>query len=113
MRRSVDHSAVPPGRTVVRFGFPDQPARTRSWWLVITTGTADVCDFDPGYEVTVTITAALRHLVEIWRGDQRWPDALRTGSVTVHGPEDLRHTVPGWFTLPAVAAVPRSPTNQL
>ncbi|WTW96670.1 helix-turn-helix transcriptional regulator [Streptomycetaceae bacterium NBC_01309] len=114
MRRSVDGDAIPVGRrTVVRFRFPDVPARARDWWLVITAGDpgaaadADLCDADPGFEVDVTVTSRLRRLIEIWRGDLRWADALRAGDIDVHGPEDMRRGLPGWFTLPGFAAVPR------
>ncbi|WSY19157.1 hypothetical protein OG928_37370 (plasmid) [Embleya sp. NBC_00896] len=74
---------------------------------MIGSGEADVCDFDPGYEVTVTVTAGLRHMVEVWRGDLGWVDALRSGAIEVRGPEALRRKVPGWFTLPPFASVPR------
>jgi len=107
MRRNVDHAAVPHGRTVIRFGFPDLPARTRRWWLVIASGEADVCDVDPGYDVGVRVTAHLRALVGVWRGDTRWVDAVRAGTIEVEGPRALLRAVPGWFTLPAFAAVPR------
>ncbi|RKS76351.1 HxlR family transcriptional regulator [Actinomadura pelletieri DSM 43383] len=98
MRRKVDHEAVPDGRTVIEFVFPDVPARERCWWLVVTPGEADVCDADPGFDVSVTITADLRQLTRVWRRDLPWSDALRTGAVQVRGPEELRRAVPGWFT---------------
>jgi DNA-binding HxlR family transcriptional regulator len=107
MHRNIDHDAVPSGRTVVKFSFPDVPARIRHWWLVITPEDADVCDADPGYPVSVSITATLRHMVRIWRGDLGWPDALRATSVTTSGPEELRRAVPRWFTLSGFAAVAR------
>ncbi|MEU9840133.1 helix-turn-helix domain-containing protein [Actinomadura sp. NPDC048032] len=107
LRRHVDAGAVPEGRTVVLFRFPDVPAHDRHWWLVLTPGTADVCDTDPGHEVSVTVTAPLRALVGIWRGDLAWADALRAGTVEVQGPEHLRRGVPTWFTLSPFAAVPR------
>lgn len=107
MHRNVDHQATPDGRTVVRFRFPDVRAAARDWWLVIGSGEADVCDFDPGHAVTVTVTASLRHMVRIWRGDLPWSDALRAGAVEVHGPEALRRAVPRWFTLSPFAVVPR------
>lgn len=107
MRRSIDHDAVPDGRTVVQFVFTDVSGRERDWWLVITSEGADVCDVDPGHAVTVTVTAGLRRLVEVWRGDVSWSDALRSGAVTVQGPEALRRAVPGWFTLSFFASVPR------
>jgi DNA-binding HxlR family transcriptional regulator len=107
MHRNVDHDAVPKGRTVVKFCFRDVPVNTRDWWLVITPDVVDVCDVDPGYPVAATVTACLRRMVEIWRGDVSWSDALRTGAIEVHGPTALRRAVPRWFTLSAFAAVPR------
>lgn len=44
---------------------------------------------------------------EIWRGDCRWPDALRSGKVTIQGPAALRRAVPRWFTLSVFAPVAR------
>jgi DNA-binding HxlR family transcriptional regulator len=107
MHRNVDHGAVPAERTVLRFSFSDVPVPVRDWWLVLADGEADVCDDDPGYEVAVTVTATLRGLVRVWRGDVPWPAALRSGEVTVDGPQPLRRALPGWFTLSAFAAVPR------
>ncbi|HET7532007.1 MAG TPA: helix-turn-helix domain-containing protein [Nocardioidaceae bacterium] len=107
MHRHIDQEAVPDGRTVVRFRFPDLPSDLRDWWLVITRGEADVCDADPGYDVAVTVTGGLRSMVEIWRGDVSWSQALRARSVEVQGPEAMRRAVPGWFTLSGFAAVPR------
>jgi len=107
MQRNIDHTAIPAGRTVVRFVFSDVPKSLRTWWLVITSDEADVCDVDPGYEVAVTVDARLRGMVEVWRGDVSWPDALRAGAVEVHGPEALRRAVPAWFMLSAFAGVTR------
>ena len=108
MHRNIDHAATPSGRTVVQFRFPDLPAKVRDWWLVIMPGEeADVCDTDPGYPVTVTLTATLRHMTQIWRGDLSWPESLRTGVLVVHGQAELRRAVPGWFTLSPFASVPR------
>ncbi|MGH3364390.1 MAG: winged helix-turn-helix transcriptional regulator [Nocardioidaceae bacterium] len=107
MHRHIDQEAVPDARTVVRFRFPDLPSDLRDWWLVITRGEADVCDADPGYDVAVTVTGGLRSMVEIWRGDVSWSQALRARAVEVQGPEAMRRAVPGWFTLSGFAAVPR------
>lgn len=107
MHRNVDRDAVPVGRTVIQFRFRDVPQPTRDWWLVITRAEVDVCDIDPGYEVTVTVTTELRTMVRIWRGDLAWSRALRAGVLEVRGPETLRRAVPEWFTLSDFAAVPR------
>lgn len=107
MHRNVDAAAIPSGRTVVQVRFPDAPRGQRDFWLVLTSEETDVCDFDPGYDVAVTITSSLRTLTAVWRGDLDWSAALRSGSLEVQGPEALRRAVPTWFTLSAFAAVPR------
>jgi DNA-binding HxlR family transcriptional regulator len=115
MHRNLNAAAVPAGRTVLHFEFPDAPPPTRHWWLVITaagTGVvrppeADVCDRDPGYPVTVSIVGDLRTMTSIWRGDTTWTSALRAGSVEIQGPRDLRRAVPDWFALSRFAATPR------
>lgn len=107
MHRHVDRAATPDVRTVVQFRFPDAPSGTRDWWLVITHDDVDVCDVDPGFGVAVEVTARLRSMVQIWRGDRSWSEAVRAGDVEVHGPESLRRAVPGWFTLSNFASVPR------
>jgi DNA-binding HxlR family transcriptional regulator len=107
MHRNVDHGAVPHGRTVVRFQFPDVPRAAREGWLVITDADADVCDVDPGHPVAVTVTSSLRALVAVWMGDLAWSRALRSGAVELDGPEVLRRGVPSWFTPSSFAAVPR------
>jgi DNA-binding HxlR family transcriptional regulator len=107
MHRNIDRNAVPEGRTVVHFDFPDAPRKLQRWWLVITKDGADVCDIDPGYEVAVSVTASLRRMVEIWRGDVGWGDAVGRGMLEIDGPEAMRRALPGWFTLSVFAAVPR------
>ncbi|MGH9079393.1 MAG: winged helix-turn-helix transcriptional regulator [Acidimicrobiales bacterium] len=107
MHRNVDHSAVPDGRTVIQFRFPDAPVKSRDWWMVLTPTEADVCDVDPGHPVSVTITAGLRRMVEVWRGDVQWTEALRSGEIDVRGPEVLRRAWHRWFTLSAFASVSR------
>lgn len=111
MHRHVDHTVVPAGRTVVHFHFADVRAPQRDWWLVITPTEADVCDADPGFPPAVSVNASLRALVEVWRGDSTWADALRRGTVELRGPEALRRAAPGWFALSPLASVPRPETG--
>ena len=107
MHRNVDRRELPSGRTVIRFRFPDAPVKARDWWMVITADEADVCDVDPGHPVSVTVTAHLRSMVEVWRGDLRWSDVIRSGAVEVSGPERLRRALPRWFTPSIFASIPR------
>jgi hypothetical protein len=81
LHRHVDPRLCSPGRTVVSFRFNDVPAKIGNWWLVMTAEEVDVCDFDPGYDVAVSITGTLRRMVVIWRGDLDWSSAVGSGSV--------------------------------
>lgn len=107
MHRNIDLALVPATRTVLWFRFPEVPARTRDWWLVIDHGEVDVCDADPGHPVTVALTTPLRTLTRVWRGDVGWTDVVRTGELVVEGPPEVRRAVPSWFKLSQFAAVPR------
>ena len=68
---------------------------------------ADVCDYDPGFDVTATVVTTLPAMVAIWRADRSWNESLRAGAVAVEGPSDVRREVPGWLGQMALAAVPR------
>ncbi|TAK68270.1 MAG: transcriptional regulator [Actinomycetota bacterium] len=107
MHRHVDFGQVPDGRTVVQFTFQDKRGKDRDWWLVITDAGTDVCDLDPGYDVSVLLISNLRTMVDVWRGDLTWSTALRSGALDVQGPAPLRRAVPQWFTPSNFAAVPR------
>lgn len=111
MHRNVDAEALPTGRTVVEFDFTDVPDRQRRWWLVMTSADVDVCDSDPGYEVSVRVTGSLRSLTDVWRGHIAWSRALKEGSLVTEGPPGLRRALPDWFTLSPFAPVPRPVTN--
>ena len=107
MHRNVVPDAVPDGRTVVGFHFPDAEPGRRDWWLLIRSEETDVCDIDPGLEVSVRVDASLRAMVAVWLGDRAWSDVLRAGDVAVHGPAELRRGFPEWFRLSPFAQVPR------
>ena len=67
---------------------------------MVADGQADVCNFDPGYDVTATISSSLRTLTQIWRGDVSWSRTLLDGSVVhrrpvAHPPCDIDVDRPG------------------
>lgn len=107
MHRRVDHSVVPEGKTVVHFAFSGVRGHSRNWWLVINSGEVDMCDIDPGFDVAVSVSAGLRQMTEIWRGNLTWSDAIRSGDVTISGPTALRRSLPSWFELSTFASIPR------
>jgi DNA-binding HxlR family transcriptional regulator len=103
MSRTVPADRWPSGRTVVELQFDDVEPKHRCWWFVVTDGQVDVCDFDPGHEVTARVHTRLRTMVRIWRGDRSWTDALRSRAVEVEGPASVRRDVPAWFGRSALA----------
>lgn len=107
LQRTIPLAAWPRGRTVVAFEFHDAAPRAARWWLCVTGDDADVCDYDPGFEVTATVSTSLRTMIEIWRGDRAWGQALRAGVVTITGPSTATHAVPTWLGQTSTADVPR------
>jgi DNA-binding HxlR family transcriptional regulator len=107
MRRTVPIEDWPRARTVVEFRLTGVPVKTSHWWMVVAEGHADVCDFDPGFEVTATVQTSLRTLTEIWRGDASWSRSILDGGVTVTGAPDARRSVPTWLGQGLSAAIPR------
>lgn len=96
MRRTIPVAAWPEGRTCVAMEFTDL-SRAHRWWLVVSDGVAEACDYNPGFEVAVTIRSTLRTMTHLWRGELEWGRALRSCAVEVDGSHDLRKEVPKWF----------------
>jgi hypothetical protein len=107
IHRTIPIDAWPRSRTTVAFRLDGVAPRASRWWLVVNDGRADVCDFDPGYDVAATVEASLLTLTRIWRGDVGWSHALLDGSVAVSGPADVRRAIPSWVGQGSKAAVPR------
>ncbi|MBU8809603.1 winged helix-turn-helix transcriptional regulator [Mycolicibacterium goodii] len=107
MRRTIPIEKWPRTRTTVAFILDGVAPKAARWWLVVADGEADVCDFDPGYEVTGAIQTSLRTLTRIWRGDLSWSHAVLDGSVALSGPSEVRRAIPKWIGQGQLAAVPR------
>lgn len=98
MHLGVDRTALPDGRTVVMVSIRDVEPDVRDWWFVLTPHEVDVCDYDPGYGVDVSVESSIHTLSRVWKGDIGWSDAIR-GDLDVGGPEHLRRRVDNWFQL--------------
>lgn len=108
MRRNVALPALPDGRTVLAFHFTDLAPRSHNrWWLVAHEHEVDLCDFDPGYPATVTVTSPLRAMVRVWRGDVTWAHAMRDHGLHIDGSAAARAALPTWLSLSAFARVER------
>jgi hypothetical protein len=92
---------------VLAFRLSGVVAKTSSWWLMVADGKADICDFDPGYDIAALVSTDLLTLTRIWRGDVSWKRTLLDGSVKIDGPSNVRRAVPTWLGQSSSAAVPR------
>jgi len=107
MRRTVPVDQWPRSRTVVAFRLADVPAKASRWWLVVSGGDVDVCDYDPGFDIDATVEATLRDLTAVWRGDRSWNSALRSGDVEITAARDIRNEVPDWIGQGQMSRIPR------
>ncbi|RFZ68747.1 putative HTH-type transcriptional regulator YybR [Mycobacterium marinum] len=107
IRRTVPIDAWPRARTVLAFRLAGVAPKAARWWLLVSEGEADVCDFDPGYQVAATVETSLLTLTQLWRGDQSWSRAMLNGGVRIDGPAQVRRSVPAWLGQSRLAAVPR------
>lgn len=107
MRRTIPIADWPRSRTTITFVLDGVAPKASRWWLTVSDGQADVCDFDPGYEVAGAVQTDLRTLVEIWRGDVGWARAVLDGSVALSGSADVRRAIPKWLGQSTAAAIPR------
>lgn len=110
IHRNLDPDALPPARTVLAFHIHDARPRDRDWWIVAADGEVDLCDEDPGHEVTARLETSLETLTHIWIGEITWDDAVRARVLEIHAPDDVRRQLPTWLKLSAFAAVPRPAT---
>jgi DNA-binding HxlR family transcriptional regulator len=99
IRRWLRAEYLPPGRIVIRFEFPDQPANKRRWWLLKDREDLDLCLQDPGFNVDLTVSANLHTMTCIWLGDLAIADALRMHTLTLAGSTALRLSFHGWIGL--------------
>lgn len=105
LRRRLDASKAPAGRTVVRFRFPDQREERRDYWVVVESGEVDLCWQDPGHEVDLVVEADLATMTGVWVGDYEFGDVLRRREVELRGPTSLRRSFPDWLGLSMFAGV--------
>jgi hypothetical protein len=69
MRRNLNPSPLPEGRTVIQFLYHDLPNPKRSWWLVVEKdGEVDLCWSDPGFNVDLYVSTDLHTMTAIWMG---------------------------------------------
>jgi DNA-binding HxlR family transcriptional regulator len=107
MSRQIDPSAIPSGRTVIRFEFRGLPKRCRGrgyWWYVIQRPQVDICLRDPGFEVDAVVRADLGAFTRLSLGYSGLADVFEKGEVSFDGNK------PAIALLCRLMALPERPT---
>ena len=100
----LDREALPPGRVVVRFEFPEEAIGNRFFWLLVDGGAAEVCTTDPGGEPELRVVARSGVFVDWHRGVLPWSRAVRNGDIAITGTPSLVRAFPKWNTRSPVLA---------
>src|SRR3546814_8103903 len=86
MRRNLDTTPMPRGRSTIQFIYGGLPETRRNWWLIVEPDKeVDLCSVDPGYDVDLYVTTDLRTMTEIWMGLKTVARARDDGKLQVTG----------------------------
>ncbi|MEM9375189.1 MAG: winged helix-turn-helix transcriptional regulator [Pseudomonadota bacterium] len=96
LERSIDPSAIPGSKAVIRFLFTDLEEQ-REWWLLVTDGTPQLCLRDPGLDVDVYLTGTVRAMTDVWMGDRTYREAIKSGDLDIQGDPALTKNVRAWL----------------
>jgi hypothetical protein len=99
MRRNLNPTPLPPRRCTIQFHFPELPESRRNHWLVVDAGEVDLCSVDPGYEVNLTVSGALRSMTAIWMGLASVRQEVEAGRLELLGDMHLARSMEKWLGL--------------
>ena len=102
LRRMVRVDALPERRVVVAFRF--RRHRDRQFWLVLRRPEVDLCLFDPGFEVDVSLDAEVEALARVCLGHLGLLQAVKAGQIELHGAPHQRRALCGWLGVTRFAA---------
>ena len=96
LKRSILKDKLIGKETVIRFRFTDIDTYP-DWWLVVTEDEIDLCVNDPGKEVDVHFTSAVKTMADIWMGDTTYKKASREGHLKIVGDRLLTRNITDWM----------------
>lgn len=108
MHRRMNLDRMPTPRTVIQFGFTDQPKDKRLRWIVGETNRIELCITDPGFEIDLYVETDSRTVTLVWYGDIPLDRALDEGTIALHGPPRLCDAFPSWLQLNMLSSIPRN-----
>lgn len=107
MRRNLAAGHLPPRRCTIQFLYPEIIASQKSWWLVVENGSADLCNFDPGYDLDLLVRGSLRSMTAIWMGLTTIRREADAGELDIEGDPAIARSMQDWLGLSSFAPVPR------
>lgn len=99
MRRNLDPTPIPPGRSVIQIVYPELQQGKRNWWLVVKGGETDLCNIDPGFDVDLHIATDLRTMTAIWMGLTTVKAEEEAGRLHAVGNKMLKRAMQQWLGL--------------
>lgn len=106
LEHCVDGAAFGPGRSVVELNFRDQPDHKANWWFLNEGGVTQLCVGDPGFGTDLYLSATLRDMIHVYRGDVTVAAALASGRLEAVGPRQMLRRLVAWLNLGPLAEVP-------
>jgi DNA-binding HxlR family transcriptional regulator len=103
IRRNLNPTPMPPRRCTIQFHFPELPESRRNYWLVVESGTVDLCWVDPGHEVDLNIVGPLRTMTAVWMGLAGLRQEIEAGRLELLGDRQLARSMEAWLGLSVFA----------
>lgn len=100
MRRNLNTTPMPQGRSVVQFIYPELSVTQRSWWLIVDPNKGvDLCSIDPGFDIDLYVSVDLRTMTSIWMGLDTVRAAVGSARMILTGDRKLASAMQTWLGL--------------
>jgi len=99
IRRQINVAYLPDEKTVIQFDLEDAPKEMRRWWIVVENGEKDLCQRDPGFEVSLFVSSDVPTLSRVWIGQLNLGREIEEESIYLAGDKRLRESINDWFPL--------------
>ena len=98
LRPRIDPTAMPEGRNVIRFHFPDSTGSADTYWIVAEPGAGvDLCHHDPRLYPDLFVECPVGVLSGIYLGRRRLSREMEEGRIFLSGDTRLVRTFQEWL----------------